>query len=135
MTEPVTNPLFVVRELLLASSALSTLTEGRIYADPELPTDYLPSQGVAIVMSLRGGGDDYSGKTLDPSIQFAIYGPGDDMGAAWNVYREMKVYLDDAKSAEVMSAWMETGGQLIPPSSRGAWRAVFAGWRFLIHNV
>jgi hypothetical protein len=46
----------------------------RVYASTELPAGYKPSDGAAVLVMLRGGGVDYSGKLAQPVVQVECYG-------------------------------------------------------------
>lgn len=76
----------VVLEYLLNGPAWTTALKAacgngeRIWIGREVPEGYNVSQGPAVLLDARGGGEHYSGAMQNPSFQFMCYAE-DDAGA------------------------------------------------------
>jgi hypothetical protein len=67
------DPLVHIRTYLLSRSTLTARVGSRIYIGTELPREYRPENGEALVFNGRGGDKHYSNQILIPSIQFMCY--------------------------------------------------------------
>lgn len=94
-----------LRKFLVGQSALVALIGQRLYASQTLPTGYTPQTGAALLFSVRGGPQDYSGKVLMPSYQFRGY--AQDETLARKVGHALYDVLDGAKSGKMKMAVLE----------------------------
>jgi hypothetical protein len=63
----------VLRAHLATLAEVTAQFGPRIYAGRYLPSGYKPTQGPALLFMTRGGGQDYSSKLMEPSVQFRVY--------------------------------------------------------------
>jgi hypothetical protein len=120
-----------VLEFLQADTALAAVVGDRIYADSSLPSGYKPSQGAAILLAVRGGGQDYTSKVLRASIQFRCYGA--DAPKARACDRALYAALNDKHGPGIKQARLETLGQLVSEPSTG-WRYVVSFYQVRLTN-
>lgn len=88
-----------IRAYLVTKATLTTLTGTRIYADANLPATYKPSDGGALLFTIRGGPQDYTGKVPRPSLQFRSYGM--TAAIARQVDRALNDVLNDKQFGKV----------------------------------
>lgn len=64
----------VLRAFVVAQAGVTALVGTRVHASDKLPAGYSPvTNGPAILLKVRGGQQDFPGKTLYPSYQFECY--------------------------------------------------------------
>jgi len=121
----------VVREFLASQTVLTNYTDDRIYASVDMPAGYTPEDGPAVLFGVRGGGQDYSSKVLEPSYQFRTYAKTERQ--AREVDRALYTALNDQKFGLVKSAVMETMAQLLAEPETG-WPVMLTFYRLLVGN-
>jgi hypothetical protein len=86
----------------LKSTAINTITSGRIYSG-NLPAGYTPfASGNAVLISIRGGGPDYSGQTASVSVQFQCFASTD--ASAVYLAREVADAIDEKQFTQIKFA-------------------------------
>lgn len=116
--------LAIVRALLLSRPALTAVTGQRIYAGSNLPSGYQLSQGEAILLSVRGGGRNYSEVIKEPNVQALCYAP-DDLRAMRLAEEHLRAALNRATSRDILIA-IEEG------MPQGPFRDPTTNWPFVI---
>jgi len=122
-----------IRDFLLAQPGLMAVVETRIYAERDTPPPgYTPAgTGPAICFRVRGGGQDYEGVHLLPSVQFKCYGATEV--EANEAYRVLYDALNDRQAYIIKHAQVETLGQTLREPETG-WAFVLVFFGLLITN-
>jgi len=105
----------------------------RIYAGRYLPSGYKPGDGPAALFTVRGGGQDYSSKVFEPSLQFRIYAETESMcrQAAGELYDA----LNDTQARKIIYMRMEDGTIPTLLSEPGSdWPYVLMYFKFHVGN-
>lgn len=119
----------VILEYLMQQAGLTVHTGERIYASLYFPKDHESSK--SILFNIRGGGPDYSGLVLSPSVQFRSYGP--TPAAAREVDKALYDSLHDKSYCKMKMARLEVIGQLLQdPATR--WPYVLSFYRISISS-
>jgi hypothetical protein len=121
----------VLRQFISADAAITALVGERVYFSTDLPGEYDPSVGPAILARLRGGSQDYSNQILDPSMQYQCYAI--DEATARQVYFALYDLFNDQAGLHVQQSRLETQGQLLR-DSESAWPYVLVGFRHWVVN-
>lgn len=121
----------VVVAVLSHDANLAHLAGTRIYASADLPPGYTPEQGPAILLSARGGVQDFSSKVLTPSYQFRLYAATEAQARAMSdaLYHA----LNDESGATFKWARLETLPVLLRDDVTG-WPYALAFYQFWIGN-
>lgn len=124
----------VVRENLAGLAGVRAVFGSRIYAGVNLPAGYKPQDGVALLLAMRGGSQDFSSKLFSVSIQVRVYAESEAQArqAAKHLYDE----LNDSKARRVCYARMESGTMpvlLLEPETN--WPYVLMFFRIFIQNA
>jgi hypothetical protein len=127
----VTDVEAVVRAFLAGQAGVVALTAERIWADVDLPPDYRPSCGAALLFSRRGGPLSFSRKVLVPSLQFRSYGVDDVQSRALD--QALFESLDDVQAGLIKRARLDVQGQLIKDPRTG-WYNVLSFYTLWIGN-
>lgn len=97
---------------LTGTSAITTLTGARIWADSNSPPkdEYHPDDGPAICFAARGGVVAYLSPLVRVSYKFKCYGETDHASqspqlSAFNLYSALYDALHDSSFAHVRHAW------------------------------
>lgn len=102
---------------LVATSAITSLTSTRIWADRNSPPEsYRPNQGPALCFAARGGRVAYDARVLRVSYKFKCYGETDHASqspqlSAFNLYSALHDTFQDAVFSNVRFAGAEVIGQ------------------------
>ena len=118
------------RNFLLGQPALTALTGQRIYASDQLPPIYKPSDGVAILFGLRGGGMDYTSRVIRIATQFRIYGP--DLSQIITADRTLFNLLNDAETCFLSARLDIPGQQLTHPDT--LWKFILTFYQLHFQN-
>jgi len=121
----------IIRAYLVAQAGILALTSTRVYASPYLPPGYQPSDGSALLLSLRGGGQDYSSRVLEASLYVRSYAA--TATAARTLDRAVYDAFNDVRSSTIKWARLETPGQLLQEPETG-WVFVLSAYRVLVAN-
>ena len=108
------NTPLLIRDYLSAQGAITTLTSTRLFAERDTPPKtYRIEDGAAITFKIRGGGPDYTGIILQPSVQFKCYDSTESK--AYTLYRALHDALHDAQpsGSMIMIAREEVHGQTL----------------------
>jgi hypothetical protein len=116
------DPLAEVRAFV-AAYASSTFGV-RVYAGANLPTGYTPKRGAALLLTVRGGEQDYSSQVWRVSVQARCYAETDAqaMAASTALYEA----INDAQGGRVMFSRMEDGTLPTPLTEPGP------GWPYVL---
>lgn len=120
----------VIRDYLLADSALATLVGSRVYAERVTPPPgYTPADGGCVVFRARGGQVLAQGSVIAPSVQFKCYaGATENTPAEINanaVYRALYDAIErDGGGNGVKSCTVEVLGQTLSEPD--------TGWTFVL---
>lgn len=95
---------------------------GRIHAGPELPKDYQPKQGAAILLSVRSMGQDYTRAIAQTVMQFTVYA----FDATKVRETETLLYeaINDKSSANILGIFHNQSAGLSQAPDGGWWFAV-----------
>lgn len=121
-----------LRDHLLTNAALTALVGTRVYAAPNPPAQYTPASGACIVFGVRGGVDNYSGATLEPSVQYRCYGP--DLATARRTSRALYEALVDKPGVHVRQSRLETLPQVLTDPETG-WDYVWSAFKHWLANI
>ena len=109
-----TDILATVRAMLAAQGGVTALTGSRIYAGTETPPNYEPADGAALVVSVRGGGDNYPGTHTDPSVQLLSYALTEAQATALDTaVRDGRIQPGQLVMLEAMGGGFAWGASLI----------------------
>jgi hypothetical protein len=123
----------VVRAWLASIAGVTAKFGTRVYAGRYLPAGYLPSQGPGLLFAVRGGGQDYSSKVLNPSMQFRIY--AETEGEARKAAQALYDAINDQQARQVCYARMEAGTMPTLLSEPGTdWPYILMYFKFQIQN-
>lgn len=125
------DTLATLRTYLIDQPALYALTAERIFASTTPPPGYKPSDGPAVLFNVRGGGQDYSSKVLNPSLQFRCYGLNQSL--AIQTDRALYDALNDRACGNIKITRLETPGQLLTEPDTGWW-FVLSFYRSFLNN-
>lgn len=110
-----------IRAHLAAQSSIVSLTSARIYASRDLPAEYRPTTGAALLFSMRGGPPDYTAHVLQASVQFQAYGATGAQARALD--RALFDSLHERPAAGIKWVRCDALGQITSDA---------AGWKFVL---
>jgi hypothetical protein len=121
----------VIRSLFASRTAITNLTDSRIYAGNHLPPDYTPDIGPALLLENQGIRQDYTSKILSVSYRIRCFG----LTALLARQLDRAVYdsLNDYKSNQVRHVEMSTGGQLLQEPTTN-WFFVLSSYLVVFEN-
>lgn len=121
----------VVREYLASAAGLTAYTGERIYASRSLPAGYKPTDGPAVLFGIRGGGQDYTGYVLMPSLQFRCYATTQGLARATD--RALYGALHELSARGIKWARMTGMGQVLAEPET-LWWYVLSFWDLWLGN-
>jgi len=123
----------VVRAWLISLAEITAAFGKRVYSGRYLPSKYTPDLGAAVLFMMRGGGQDYSSKVLQPSVQFRIYGSTE--GVARKASQALYDGINDQQARQICYARMEEGTIPVLLTEPGSdWPYVLMYFKFHIQN-
>jgi hypothetical protein len=121
----------VLWQYLRWQNALRTVVGDRIYVATELPTGTTQAQLPLVLVTARGGGQNYSSTLLTPSYQTQCFGRNEE--EARLVGRLVYDVLNDAHAGKLLWARLEQGPTLLrEPQTR--WPFALAFYRVAVAN-